>query len=839
MRPWLTKITSYFVRILGAFLIVFVILAFAEGLNYLSITGNRGTAGYETTWSEDNDSVLVISSVLNEYPAYQAGIGVGDTIVKVNNVRVIRGEFDVNKVVGVPEVGKKVELTILKGGIEKNYTLVFVSLPLVEKFMELLFRIIPALLMLAYVLVGFWGVIRSPYSSATILIAMLCFCLGSFMYATIDFSVRMDTFISKYLFFHEIRIGIRILAFFASSFWILLFATFPFKIPFYEKHRFVSYLFIFLLPILMLISILFELKPNSLVIIALVFTNIAVGVLLLSYNTKQAKTALERRQARLMLLGVKYGAIAMGLGWMVVLFTEFIISDIPSFLEYAGLTALLLGEMGGLLIPFTFLNSFFQNRLLETETALKKRIRYVGVTLVLLSVYLFFIFLIGKLWISWFNITDPTLIIILVLFVSLTFTPINKRILKWLEEKFYPEKTKYIESLKHFIENASSYLEPGELLHHLSDWARSTTGVFTAIPVPLEPKPFYPPFRIDEDNSIFHRIRDGNKFFWDEITDKSRVPVNELEFEWAKDNDISVTIPMISHGELLGTLNVGRKINSEDFTAEDLDILTQASNQTALALQNIKLQYQYIEKKRMDKELEMARNIQEKLMPQIIPHVKGLDIIGKCIPCHEVAGDYFDIINMEDGKTVLVVADVSGKGAGAAMIMANLQASIRLGVHLSDKLADFVTRINNLIHNNTSPAEFITFFIAIWDPSKKVLYYVNAGHNPPIFIDRDNHITKLEATGLILGVLPDQIFEEKYTRMPEGSLLAVYTDGLEEALSENYELYGQARIIKTLAANKNKSAIEISRALSEDVLQFTGGKSLYCDDITLILAKSI
>jgi sigma-B regulation protein RsbU (phosphoserine phosphatase) len=218
--------------------------------------------------------------------------------------------------------------------------------------------------------------------------------------------------------------------------------------------------------------------------------------------------------------------------------------------------------------------------------------------------------------------------------------------------------------------------------------------------------------------------------------------------------------------------------------------------------------------------------------------VQGLDIYGESRPCNEVAGDYFDIINMEDGNSVIVVADVSGKGAGAAIIMANLQASIRLGIHLSDKLADFVARINNLIHVNTSSAEFITFFMAIWDPKTRVLYYVNAGHNPPVLIDKDNNVTKLGATGLVIGVLPNQQYEEKYVRIKEGDTLLIYTDGLDEARNDKEDFYGLERIISTLIANKNLNSKEIIDALNQDAVIFSNGVPLH-DDVTLIAAKGL
>jgi len=832
------KPVSYAVKIIGLFLIIYTIMAFGESVSYLIVTGEHGSLGFESAWIKGNDTCRVVTGIVKDYPAEKSGIIIGDTLVKINGSNFNRESFQ--NLIGLPLIGKKVSLTFQSNGLLKNVELDYVPDLFYEKFLEHLFRIIPAFLMLVYILVGFWGVIKSPYSTETIYIAMFCFCFGSFMYATVGFSVLMETFFSKYLYFYELKNIIIIFSLFGTSFWLLLFATFPLKTPFLSKHKIISYTFIFLLPIIIIIAFIFQFQLNAISIFSIVVINMIVGVYLLKANTNRVKTALEKRQIRLMFLGIKYGALSVGTGWAVILLTEFIFSVSLNLARYIGMTIFLVGEIGGLIIPFTFLNSFFQNKLLETENALKKRIRYVGVTLGLLTVYLSIIFVIGRVSISIFSITDPTLVIVLVLFLSLTFTPINKRLLRWVDEKFYPERTKYTESLRQLIQNVSGYIESGALLSHLAEWIKNATGIHNIVPVVFDNQLALSGilFNHGEHNSVINRVKDGTKFFWDEITDKSRVPVNEYEFEWALDNEISVTIPMISQGELMGLLNVGKKENYEDYTAEDLDILTQASNQAALALQNIKLQSEYLDKKRIDKELEVARNIQKQLMPQEIPHVQGLDIFGESEPCNEVAGDYFDIINMDDGNSVIVVADVSGKGAGAAIIMANLQASIRLGIHLSDKLADFVSRVNDLIHVNTSPSEFITFFMAIWDPKTRVLYYVNAGHNPPLLIDKDNNVTWLGATGLILGVLPKQLYEEKYVRINEGDALVIYTDGLDEARNDKEEFYGIERIQNTVIANKHLCSKEILIALNQDAALFSNGVP-FQDDVTLIAAKGI
>lgn len=838
MSPNIIKFFSYGTRVIGIFLILFTILAFGESINYIAASVEHGVLGYDEDWSKGSDTSTVIVDISKGSSAFNSGLNVGDTIVRINGSKITQENY--SKLHGLPILGQKVTVTVLRGNKLKDYELTYTPGPAYEKFLELLFRVVPAFLMLIYILVGFWGIFKSPYSTETMLIAMFCFCFGSFMFTTIGFSVVMDTFISKYLYFNQLKSAVMIFSLFGTSFWLLLFATFPLRSTFLSKHKIISYVFIFLLPLIVIMSFIFSISLNAVSVFTIIGINMSVGVYLLKTNTTRVRSALEQRQIRLMFLGVKYGALSIGIGWAVILVSQFVFTLNVTLIKSAGLTIFLAGEIGGLIIPFTFLNSFFQNKLLETETALKKRIRYVGVTLGLLIIYLSIIFIIGRLSISMFNITDPTIVIILVLFLSLTFTPINKRLLRWIDEKFYPERTKYTESLKQLIQNVSGYIESNALLNSLSEWIKNTTGIRNIVPVVFDGDLSFSgiPFSITEHNSVISRVKDGDKFFWDEITDKSRVPVNEKEFEWALDNDISVTIPMISQGELMGLLNIGKKENQEDYTAEDLDILTQASSQAALALQNIKLQSEYLEKKRIDKEMEVARNIQKQLMPQVIPQVAGLDIYGESRPCNEVAGDYFDIINMEDGNSVICVADVSGKGAGAAIIMANLQASIRLGIHLSDKLADFVSRINDLIHNNTSPYEFITFFMAIWDPRTRVLYYVNAGHNPPLLVDNNNNVTKLDATGLILGVLPEQIYEEKYVRINENDVLFIYTDGLDEAQNEKSEFYGLERIQNAVIENKSKDAKGIADAITKDAFSFSGNAP-YCDDITLIAAKGI
>jgi serine phosphatase RsbU (regulator of sigma subunit) len=833
-------VISYFVRSLGIFLVIFTLMAAYLGFSSVININREGTTGMRITLSE-SQNYLIISKITEDYPAYNSGLMNGDTIIKINGIPASDKEA-ITREIAKKDIGTNVVYTIKRGDFIKDYSMQYASPSPLEKLIVFLFRTIPVTLLTAYLAVGLWGIFKSPYANETIMIAMFCFCFGSFMYATVQTGSDPDNFVRKYLFFDSLREFVSYIMWLGSSFWILLFAAFPKKIRFYENHKLISLIFIFLLPIIVILTSLMNIDNNSLniLIITLMFFNMAVGVILLNRNSRLATNALEKRQIRLMLFGIKYGAISIGIGWLIVLLTQFIFSNqISNNTVIVSFIVFLICEIGGLIIPFTFLNSFFQNRLLETESALKRRVRYIGVSIGLLGIYLFAIFLLGRLSISIFEIKDPTVIIVMVLMLSLTFTPINKRLLKWTDETFYPEKTKYAESFKEFMQRISGQIESGELLNELSSWVQRTTGIAPVIPFAFNNQlTLQMPFRFNDSESVIHRVRNGNKFFWDEISERSRITVDENEIEWVRVNDISVTVPMISQGELVGVLNLGKKQNEEDFTAEDLDILTQASNQTALALQNLRLQSAYIEKKRMDKELEVARGIQQRLMPQEIPYVPGLKVYGESVPCYEVAGDYYDIINTEDGYTVIVVADVSGKGAGAAMIMANLQASIRVGIEISEDFSNFVYRINNHIYKNTSPSEFITFFMGVWEPKSRLLHYINAGHNPAILLDNNNDIKALGATGLILGILPDQKYERASVKIEDGSVIAIFTDGLEEAMNRENEMFGHDRIVETIKKYRELPPMEIIKNVQKTVIEFCKGKPLH-DDLTMIVAKAV
>jgi sigma-B regulation protein RsbU (phosphoserine phosphatase) len=244
----------------------------------------------------------------------------------------------------------------------------------------------------------------------------------------------------------------------------------------------------------------------------------------------------------------------------------------------------------------------------------------------------------------------------------------------------------------------------------------------------------------------------------------------------------------------------------------------------------------------LESELETARKIQEKLLPHEMPQLAGFEIAGTSIPSKQVGGDYFDFLDMGEGKLGIAIADVSGKGIPAALLMANLQASLHAQTFETEKLADVTARINNLLVRSTDSNMFVTFFYGLLNRGKTTFISTNAGHNPPLLLRHDQTIEYLAKGGLVLGFLPDQKYEQQTTTLHPGDILVLYTDGITEARNPEEEtvekkLFGEDRLVQVVKENISLSAREIQSAILRSVTAHTKNTP-QGDDITLVVIKS-
>jgi serine phosphatase RsbU (regulator of sigma subunit) len=290
----------------------------------------------------------------------------------------------------------------------------------------------------------------------------------------------------------------------------------------------------------------------------------------------------------------------------------------------------------------------------------------------------------------------------------------------------------------------------------------------------------------------------------------------------------------------LGRVSEGDLDSRVDIPNEDeLGDLAATFNQMTAAVKQGR--EEAIAREGIEKELETARLIQERLLPHSMPALAGFEISGTSRPSHEVGGDYFDFLDLAQGNLGVAIADVAGKGIPAALLMANLQASLRAQAQEPGNVAAVAARLNALLVKNTDERTFVTFFYGILDRAKATFTYTNAGHNPPLLLRSNGKLERLEEGGLLLGFLSDQPYSQAAVPLDPGDVLVLFTDGITEAIdpraeSQESKYFGEDRLIETVRTNAGCSVRDIQAAILEAVAGHTR-RSAQSDDITLVVIK--
>jgi len=294
-----------------------------------------------------------------------------------------------------------------------------------------------------------------------------------------------------------------------------------------------------------------------------------------------------------------------------------------------------------------------------------------------------------------------------------------------------------------------------------------------------------------------------------------------------KDTCSEIDIPLTVRGELIGIFNV-QHIEMNAFSPERIRLLEALAGHVATAIANARMfQRERLEKERMAKELEEARAIQSGLFPVKAPEARGFDVTGVCIPCREVGGDWYDYIPLGAGRLAVVLADISGKGMGAALLMSSTRSVLR--VHAARGLSpkEILFELNGFLVKDFPASKFVTLIYAVLDPAERKLTFASAGHLPPLFAHTSGARFLQSDAGLPLGIMECE-FSEHEIEMPAGSCVFLYSDGVAEASNSSLEEYGRDRILKHVV---NQTATVNS--LLDDVNHFTSGNPT-SDDITVV-----
>lgn len=299
---------------------------------------------------------------------------------------------------------------------------------------------------------------------------------------------------------------------------------------------------------------------------------------------------------------------------------------------------------------------------------------------------------------------------------------------------------------------------------------------------------------------------------------------------------VELIVPMQLQGKTRGLIFLGERPIRKEYSESDLEFIYSIGNLAIISLENTRLFYEALEKQKMEEDLLIARDIQRNLLPQTLPDYDNYDIAALNVSSKQVGGDYYDVIPLDDEKFYIAIADVSGKGVPASLMMANIQAFLQVICRQGIRIDEATGMINDLVTANTSEGRFITFFWGYIDTKKNTLTYVNAGHNPP-YIIRNGKIIKLDKGGIIFGVMKTvvpYIFEE--VKLKKDDVIILYTDGVSEAMNLNNEEYSEEKLQSVAESLVNKTAEEILSGIKEDVQIFTQGNA-QSDDITMIVIK--
>jgi sigma-B regulation protein RsbU (phosphoserine phosphatase) len=282
-------------------------------------------------------------------------------------------------------------------------------------------------------------------------------------------------------------------------------------------------------------------------------------------------------------------------------------------------------------------------------------------------------------------------------------------------------------------------------------------------------------------------------------------------------------------------MSVGRRLSGSYYASIDVELLETLCDQASVAIENATLYLETVEKQKMEQELEVAREIQRRLLPKAFPEIRGLTTYAMNKPSKHVGGDYYDIIPLGAGKVAVVIADVAGKGVPAALLMASLQSSLRAEADPWRRPSDVISILNETIYEHTAGDTFATVFYGVVDFEREVLTYCSAGQTPPVIIRKDLTCQLLDRTSIVLGIASRPEFTDASVPIHLGDLIFLYTDGVTDELNRDDEPYGEERLIEVLRRSYGLGLDTLVENVYGEVLGHTGGVTQ--DDLTALAIR--
>jgi phosphoserine phosphatase RsbU/P len=574
------------------------------------------------------------------------------------------------------------------------------------------------------------------------------------------------------------------------------------------------------------------------------FGGFGLGLVSLVWNSIKAPTLNDRRKTQVMV----WGTVA---GLSPVLFSSAIAQTQHKTMYEYPFWFVVLPIIALSLLPLSFAYAVVKYRVLEIPVLLKRSARYFlvqrGFLLLILlsgvSVTLLLALALNRYFPERGRVGVPAGAA-LGIFLVWGGTQMQSRVTRRLDRAFFRsayDTRQILIDLAAKTRNASNREQLAELLRHEIDDAlhpltlviyfRESDGEFaTSSDVPEEIQ------KLPRDLPVLEHMRERGQP-WEIVPTPGEAPALSM----LQPLQPECLVPMLGRdGQLLGLAVLGPRLSEEPYSGEDKRLLDSVANQAGAALENIALAEGMAERleedRRVRQEMDIARQVQSKLLPQKSPVLKTIEYAGACIQARAVGGDYYDFLDLGEGRVGFVLADVAGKGISAALLMANLQAHLRSqSAIVNHDFSQTLERVNRMFFESTESNNYATLFIGVYEDETRRLRYVNCGHNPPLILHGEE-VERLYATATVLGMFDDWQCEVKETCLRPNDILAICTDGVFEAADPNGNEFGEDGLLCALRTGRECTAKELLESVVETVKQFAPGEQ--ADDLTLIVAKA-
>lgn len=518
-----------------------------------------------------------------------------------------------------------------------------------------------------------------------------------------------------------------------------------------------------------------------------------------------------------------------------------------------------------LLFPVTLAYVIVVHRAMDVRVVLRQGLQYTLATKGIRVLQVILIAILISIAINLMNRKEVSdahkLIIISLLFVAIfSLQKIAIKVRAWTDRRFFRDAYNSEQILSSLSDEVRSIVETRPLLERVTAKTAESLHV-PRVAVFLPEGGFYrpayalgydaiPQAEFSDSAATIERLRkepEPARVYMDDEKSWVNTQVSKEERQSLAALGPQLLLPLSVKDKLLGLVSLGEKRSEEPYSGNDLRLLKSVASQTALALSNAQLSAVIAEevarREKLNREIEIAREVQERLFPQRLPEIAGLRYFGHCRTALGVGGDYYDFLALPDLKLGVALGDVSGKGIAAALTMASLQASLRAdAMRAGDDLAGLIARVNNMVYDASAEDRYATLFYAQFEPASRRLTYVNAGHCPPMLLRSTaggHTIERLDkAGGTVVGLVPDVTYEQAQVQLAAGDLLVIYTDGFSEAMSPQLEEWGERRLLEAVTSCDGLSAKDAIGKIMQAADAFAAGAP-QSDDMTLVILRVV